>query len=742
MNSKRLAAIAPALLAALFFSAVTAVAATVVVLVYPGNLEGWQIQTTPGATPSPSVPPSVNFVTGPGAPPFSRGSAELRVGSDGSAAAALRQPNFAGTTLPPTPTPVPDPTPDDPPPPRVPPSDELTVLGYSTYAQSGGSGGQTPYIILNIDNTNDGTPDDQLFFEPVYQNGSYPTVDPSITIPNQCGNNPACVTPGQWQTWDAFNGGWWSLNAGTFGPPLTTLHFYRSQNPNARIVNTSTGQGGIRVVAGFGAGSWDNFVGNVDGFRIGVGVDPEGDPNVTVYDFEPGIPPPGVITGVIISELRASGPGNAVANNNAPALARRSKAAPARGAGKNAARASSAGPSKDVATPAAPPCCDGDEYIELYNTAETEISVQSVDGSAGWALVQRGPSCLSPPEVIAVIPNGTLIPARGHYLLVGNEYSLGGYPAGPGATAVGDQNLSATLEDDRSIALFNTADPTSFAMETRLDAVGFDAGSGGVCDLLSEGGKLPPPRGSTAEHAYIRRLDGGRPRDTNDNAADFQIVSTTPEVPVGDAPFPRLGAPGPENTTSPVQQNERVKASLIDPMVTFGDEPNTVRKQCLDAEECNEFRSSFGTFSIRRRWTNNTGEALTRLRFRIVNITSFPSDGRADLRAISSGQVTGVVVTGGGTVTLEGTTLEQPPGQPLGGAFNSTLSADTITLATPLAPGASINLQFLLGVQQPGAYSFFVNVEAATSGAPVGSRGTSAQPAKAGLNKGGAAGRP
>jgi hypothetical protein len=36
---------------------------------------------------------------------------------------------------------------------------------------------------------------------------------------------------------------------------------------------------------------------------------------------------------------------------------------------------------------------------------------------------------------------------------------------------------------------------------------------------------------------------------------------------------------------------------------------------------------------------------------------------------------------------------------------------ETITLATPLANGASINVRFLLGIQQPGSFRFFVNVE-------------------------------
>jgi hypothetical protein len=61
------------------------------------------------------------------------------------------------------------------------------------------------------------------------------------------------------------------------------------------------------------------------------------------------------------------------------------------------------------------------------------------------------------------------------------------------------------------------------------------------------------------------------------------------------------------------------------------------------------------------------------------------------------------------TITVEGTTLETPPAQSLGGGHNSTM---TVTLGTPLAPGASVNLQFLLGVQQTGSFKFFFNIEA------------------------------
>ena len=65
-----------------------------------------------------------------------------------------------------------------------------------------------------------------------------------------------------------------------------------------------------------------------------------------------------------------------------------------------------------------------------------------------------------------------------------------------------------------------------------------------------------------------------------------------------------------------------------------------------------------------------------------------------------------------GTVTINGLTLETPPTQALGGGYNSSLSAGTVTLGTPIAAGASINVNFLLNISQAGTFRFFVNVEA------------------------------
>jgi hypothetical protein len=40
------------------------------------------------------------------------------------------------------------------------------------------------------------------------------------------------------------------------------------------------------------------------------------------------------------------------------------------------------------------------------------------------------------------------------------------------------------------------------------------------------------------------------------------------------------------------------------------------------------------------------------------------------------------------------------------------MSADTVTLTNPLPPGTSINVRFLLGIQQTGSFRFIVNIEA------------------------------
>jgi uncharacterized repeat protein (TIGR01451 family) len=361
-----------------------------------------------------------------------------------------------------------------------------------------------------------------------------------------------------------------------------------------------------------------------------------------------------------------------------------------------------------------------DEFVELYNNTDAPITVAASDASAGWAIVKSGNDCNATPVVVAVIPAGTVIPARGNYLVTGSAYSLGAY-------AAGDQALILDIEDDRNVALFNTADLANVSTATRLDAVGFGSNAGNNCDLLREGTTLANAQGSTSEYSFVRKVDKGATQDTNVNADDFAVVSTTPASAVGANATPTLGAPGPENSTGargPVPCNvadtARFGRSRLDSTVALGSAPNTVRDATSDPVN----NSTFGTIDFRRRFTNNTGGAVTRLRFRITNTTNPSTPGAADLRARSSapvivGGVNDAATCGGATpcsVTVTGTTLEQPPAQGSGGGVNSTLGVGTITLGTPLPSGASVNLHLLFGVQQHGDYHLSIVIETQTAG--------------------------
>jgi hypothetical protein len=262
---------------------------------------------------------------------------------------------------------------------------------------------------------------------------------------------------------------------------------------------------------------------------------------------------------------------------------------------------------------------------------------------------------------------------------------------------------------------------------TRLDAVGFGTNTGGgICDLLREGTNLPAVSGSTLQYSFERDVCGkganpstlgvcpsSTPVDTNNNSTDFLFADVTGTQ--------RLGAPGPENLTSPIMRTSAFGALLLDASKAAAADPNRLR----DFTDSAPPNTNNGTLTFRRRIVNNTGAPVTRLRFRIIDITSLPVPGGiVDLRALTSvnATVNGITdpntclaSTGSATtpctVTVQGTTLEAPA-QTLGGALNSTLGVGTITLGTPLANGASVNVQFLLGVKSSGVFKFYLNVEA------------------------------
>ncbi|HEX3560820.1 MAG TPA: Calx-beta domain-containing protein [Pyrinomonadaceae bacterium] len=449
---------------------------------------------------------------------------------------------------------------------------------------------------------------------------------------------------------------------------------------------------------------------------------------------------------LIISEFRLRGPGTtgtSVAPAKGGSAAAGGPATNSSTKSKPRASVSFAPPSVSFTSPSdvfdtSPQA--NDEFVELYNNTDTPLLVTTTDGSKGWALAA------SDGVVRFVIPNGTLIPARGHFLGVNTlGYSLSGYPAGnDGAAttnATGDPILlgdgtpadgyTLDIPDNMGIAVFRTANPSNFAgAGARLDAAGATSEANA---LYKEGGGYPALAPSdiaqNLEHSFYRSLCSyqsgvgcttpGVPKDTNDNAADFFFVDTGGTLT---AAGQRLGAPGPENLSSHVQRNSQVAIAPLDRSVPASEPPNRSRDFTPDPGH----NSPLGTLSIRRRVTNNTGTPFVQLRFRIVEITTSPAgSGVADLRALSSAQVSVSNVsdpdTCGGpmpcTVNAQGTTLEEPPTQLSstggnGGGYNSSLSVGTVTLSAPLAPGDSVNVQFLLGIKQTGIFRILLNVEA------------------------------
>jgi uncharacterized repeat protein (TIGR01451 family) len=351
-----------------------------------------------------------------------------------------------------------------------------------------------------------------------------------------------------------------------------------------------------------------------------------------------------------------------------------------------------------------------DEFVEICNNTNNDIVVsdpfggvgatacascraaQAVQLASGWALVSSDDTAT--PKF--VIPDGTVIPAHGHYLGVNSVgYSLNGYPAGTTINAVGDITYSADIPDNAGIALFRTADPSNFNAANRLDAVGFSAVTN---PLYREGSGLGLPVTSGVEHSFLRRLRSAPPQDSDDNLADFVLVATDGNATLAAA---QLGAPGPENLFSPTQHTDNFGSALIEPTLPSSQPPNRVRQGSGNS----------GTLSIRHRWTNNTGNTVERLRFRIVDITTLNTPiaiaPQADLRLVTSDDFT--TTTSLGTLTVKGTILEEPPAQPIGGGLNS-----TIFVPLPpggLAPGDSINTQFMTNVAKAGTFRIFVVVE-------------------------------
>ena len=107
--------------------------------VTPANSNGWTASADTCNVPG--VTATSSFVSGPATAPLGDGSFRMQVGSNGDSYEITRNPNFSGVRL-----------------------DQLTTLGYSTFVTAYGSGGQAPYMSLNLDINGNNVVDDRIAF--------------------------------------------------------------------------------------------------------------------------------------------------------------------------------------------------------------------------------------------------------------------------------------------------------------------------------------------------------------------------------------------------------------------------------------------------------------------------------------------------------------------------------------------------------------------------------------------------
>jgi hypothetical protein len=324
-----------------------------------------------------------------------------------------------------------------------------------------------------------------------------------------------------------------------------------------------------------------------------------------------------------------------------------------------------------------------DEFVELVNNTGSPIPITSTDngGQGGFSVWGLAAGVA---QQICEIPNGTVLKPGQHFLCARNPgFGMSGYSQGVDdniATAVG-------LDTDGGVALFSSSTMMiSGGVATskftgpvlRLDAVGFFGVGVPVShpfpacvsffnpeqQILRENPPLSPigpqdpasrlPRtpNDLREYSFVRKhitdaggtWSGATYQDTNNNAADFTLVSNVGDLFVTPAfvssaaintsfpgtPFnpgssvcnqpttPVFGAPGPQSLKSPIERNRNTQftQSLFDPFGLPFLAPNAERSlipACGGPQ---------GTLILRFTYKNQTGSTQKFLRVRWTDLST------------------------------------------------------------------------------------------------------------------------
>ena len=158
------------------------------------------------------------------------------------------------------------------------------------------------------------------------------------------------------------------------------------------------------------------------------------------------------------------------------------------------------------------PSGGNDEFIELYNNTDAPINI------GGWKI--NGSNNAASASTRVTITANTMIPARGYFLATCNGTS------GYSGTTTTNQTYASGVTDDGGIALINGT--------TTIDQVGMSTGS-----AYKEGTPLPSLGTSNTTRSYRRNLlSNGRYWDTDDNSADFSVLTVADPQNMASAPTP------------------------------------------------------------------------------------------------------------------------------------------------------------------------------------------------------------
>ena len=229
------------------------------------------------------------------------------------------------------------------------------------------------------------------------------------------------------------------------------------------------------------------------------------------------------------------------------------------------------------------------EFVELYNNTNRTLRLS---GMAILFVFNDGSITQIPFSDRAPDGRGFLsIAPRSYYLIAnqsvdpidsGNRYDLDAYGAPDlelGARGVSDD----FFREGTGVALVLLEEGSPSAA---IDGIGF-VGQSQLRNTprepnpqIGEGDYISPPTypGAIPEYSFVRRLRNGIPQDTDDNDADFIIVSTSGEGVSSSNIRTLLGAPGPQNSQSPITR--LAQSLLVSRFDTGQDEravPNRVR---------------------------------------------------------------------------------------------------------------------------------------------------------------------